>query len=74
MKDLNNIYTYHEPSKAQDLKYQAIRAYAKQLAAAIEDMCPDSREKALAHTNLEQATMWANAAIARNGGKANADD
>lgn len=66
MKDLNNIYTYHEPSKAQDLKYQAIRAYAKQLAAAIEDMCPDSREKALAHTNLEQATMWANAAIARN--------
>jgi hypothetical protein len=32
----------------------------------IDNNCPDSREKSLAMTNLEQAVMWANAAIARN--------
>jgi hypothetical protein len=34
----------------------------------INDLCPESREKSLAITNLEQAVMWANAAIARNAG------
>ena len=67
MKDLDNIYTYHKPSALQSMKYDMIRAYAKQLADAIETVCPDSRERSLAHTNLEQATMWANASIARNG-------
>ena len=67
MKDLDNIYTYHKPSALQNMKYDMIRAYAKQLADAIETVCPDSRERSLAHTNLEQATMWANASIARNG-------
>lgn len=65
MKDLDNIYTYHKPSALQKMKYDMIRAYAKQLADAIETVCPDSRERSLAHTNLEQATMWANASIAR---------
>jgi len=65
MKDLDNIYTYHKPSALQSMKYDMIRAYAKQLADAIETVCPDSRERSLAHTNLEQATMWANASIAR---------
>ena len=65
MKDLDNIYTYHKPSALQNMKYDMVRAYAKQLADAIETVCPDSRERSLAHTNLEQATMWANASIAR---------
>jgi hypothetical protein len=30
------------------------------------ELCPESRELALASTNLEQCVMWANAAIARN--------
>jgi hypothetical protein len=29
-------------------------------------MLPDGREKALAFTHLEEVTMWANAAIARD--------
>jgi hypothetical protein len=43
-----------------------IRDRALNFAAFIEEKCPDSREKSLAITNLEQAVMWANAAIARN--------
>ena len=66
MKDLENAYTYHTPKGSQPERYTAIRAKAKELAELIEGCCPDSREKSLAHTNLEQAVMWANASIARN--------
>lgn len=74
MKDLENTYRYHKPDSITNMKYDMIRNEAMRLAAAIESVCPESREKSLAHTNLEQATMWANAAIARHGGKTNADD
>ena len=43
-----------------------IRARARQLAHLIDDSCPDSRERSLAFTKLEEAVMWANAAIVRN--------
>lgn len=63
---LENNYKYHAPKQGQQEKYEAIREKAKELAHIIEELCPNSREKSLAHTNLEQATMWANASIARN--------
>jgi hypothetical protein len=63
---IEHRFTYHPPKDFQPEKYEAIRDLAKTLAHFIEDVCPDSREKALAFTNLEQAVMWANAAIARN--------
>lgn len=66
MKDFESVYTYHTPKADQPQRYEAIRAKARELAELIEKRCPDSREKSLAHTNLEQAVMWANAAIARN--------
>lgn len=36
-------------------------------ARKILKSCPDSRERSLALTKIEEAVMWANAAIARNG-------
>ena len=66
MLDLDNIYMYHAPKEGQAEKYVKIREMAKELAQLIESECPDSREKSVAFTNLETATMWANAAIARN--------
>ena len=66
MKDLENTYTYHAPKANQPQRYEQIRAKAKELAQLIEQNCPDSREKSLAHTKLEEAVMWANASIARN--------
>ena len=66
MKDFESVYTYHVPKADQPRRYEAIRAKARELAEMIEESCPDSREKSLAHTNLEQAVMWANASIARN--------
>lgn len=66
MLDLENIYTYHSPKNDQPERYERIRYKAKMLAAYINEYCPDSREKSLAMTKLEEAVMWANASIARN--------
>tara|TARA_Y100000310_G_C20644818_1_gene795973 strand:- start:956 stop:1162 length:207 start_codon:yes stop_codon:yes gene_type:complete len=62
---IDNNFTYHAPKEGQPEKYTSIRAKAKELANLINDLCPDSREKSIAITNLEQSTFWANASIAR---------
>lgn len=65
-KTIENNFKYHEADETQNMKYEDIRSAAKNLAYIINDICPESRERSLALTNLEQATMWANASIARN--------
>jgi hypothetical protein len=64
-KELDNRFTYHAPKEGQPERYQAIRSKAKELAELLEKECPESREKSLAFTHLEDAVFWANAAIAR---------
>jgi len=63
---IDNNFKYHQPLGDQIEKYARIRHEAKQLAYLINIECPESREKALAMTKLEEMVMWANAAIARN--------
>lgn len=63
---IENAFTYHAPKGDQAERYTEIRAKAKELAELIDTACPNSREKSLAFTNLEQSVMWANASIARN--------
>lgn len=65
-EQIENVFSYHAPKANQPERYEAIRYKAKMLAAYINEKCPDSREKSLAMTKLEEAVMWANAAIARN--------
>ena len=65
-EDLARRFTYHPPKSDQPQRYEALRAEALGLAVVICDLCPDSRERALALTQLEGSIMWANAAIARN--------
>ena len=64
--DLRKRFTYHPPKDGQAERYQKIRDYAHELATLLNRECPESREKALAVTHLEEAVMWANAAIARH--------
>jgi hypothetical protein len=63
---LENRFTYHPPKEGQAQKYELIRGTALNLAHLIDDLAPESREKSLAITKLEEVVMWANAAIARN--------
>ena len=64
--DLENRFTYHPPKDGQPEKYVEIRDRAKEFAELIDAHCPDSREKSLAVTKLEECVMWANSSIARN--------
>ena len=64
--DLDNIFTYHAPKADQPARYIAIREKAKELAALVQSSTPPSREQSTALTNIQQAVMWANAAIAIN--------
>lgn len=50
----------------QPARFDLLRSTARGLAATIQGECPESREKSLAFTKLEECVMWANAAIARN--------
>ena len=65
-EQIEKCFTYHPPKDGQPEDYTHIRQTAKNLAYTFEALCPDSREKSLAMTKLEEAVMWANAAIARN--------
>ena len=56
---IENNFKYHSPKEGQPEKYTQLREKAKELA-------PQSREKSLAITKLEESVMWANASIARN--------
>jgi hypothetical protein len=64
--DLANRFTYHAPKDGQPERYGRIRSAAHELATLLNSECPESREKSLAMTHLEDAVMWANASIARN--------
>ena len=64
--NIENTFTYHKPFGDQPDRYENIRANARALAKILETSCPDSREKSLALTNLQQTVMWANASIAIN--------
>lgn len=63
---IENNFKYHTPKEGQPEKYTAIREKAKELAYLIDDLCPNSREKSVAITELETSVLWANASIARN--------
>ncbi len=63
---IENNFTYHAPKGDQLTRYQLIRDTAKAFALLLVDNTPASREQSLALTQLEDATMWANASIARN--------
>lgn len=61
-------FIYHSPFGDQPSRYSLLRSQANNLAMSFNEHCPPSRELSLAHTKLEEAVMWANAAIARNEG------
>ena len=61
---IERTFTYQSTAPGQTERYEALRSKAKELALLINELCPESREKSLAVTNVQQTVMWANAAIA----------
>lgn len=65
-EELKRRFTYHAPQDGQPERYTMIRDEAYELAKLIIHATPSSKEQSTALTKLEEAVMWANAAIARN--------
>lgn len=64
--ELDRRFDHHVPNATELRRHEDVRTAAKSLAEWIDRLCPESREKSLAVTKLEEAMFWANAAIARN--------
>lgn len=65
-KMLDTAYTYHAPTPEKQETYVLLRETAKALAEAVILHAPIGRERSVALTKIEEAVMWANAAIARS--------
>ncbi len=65
-RQIEKSFTYHAPKQGQPERYTEIREKAKQLAYLLAAHCPESRERSVAFTKLDEVVMWANASIARN--------
>ena len=66
MLEIENKHTYHAPNDSQKARYPKIRDKAKELEIVIRTLCPPSRERSIALTQIETGVFWANASIARN--------
>jgi hypothetical protein len=64
--DLNNIFKYHAPFGDQTDRYEKIRSQAKFLAQIVLELTPECAEQTIAIRKLQEAVMFANAAIAIN--------
>jgi hypothetical protein len=64
--ELKRRFDYHPPvTPERQEAHQRVRTDGLQVARVWVDELPEGREKTLALTKLEEAVMWANAAIAR---------
>lgn len=63
--EIEKRFSHHPPDALKVDIHVMVRAAFKELATGL-DILPESREKSLAYTALEESLMWANAAIARN--------
>jgi hypothetical protein len=60
------FYLATPATTSQDEKHLRLHVLAGDFALAIETTCADSRERSLALTSLQQAILWADAAIMRH--------
>jgi hypothetical protein len=64
--EIDHRFDYVAPNNQTVPVHLHTRAEYKRLAETLARTIPESREKSLAITALEESLMWANAAIARN--------
>jgi hypothetical protein len=63
---MKKTYAYHKPSQAGLDKITQLRNLFSQVHDTIESLCPHSRERSVALTELETTAMWAIKAVVCN--------
>lgn len=69
-RELDTIFIYSAPTAEHQAKFATLTAKWNEVASLINQLCPDSREKSLAITKLDECRFFANAAIVRRSGDA----
>jgi hypothetical protein len=64
--EIANRFGYHPATYETVPMHENVRSTFAQVTVALLAFLPPGRETALVITALEEASMWANAAIARN--------
>lgn len=65
---LDHNFKHHAPDADAITCHEAVREAARAMAVRVLQVAEPSRERSLALTKIEEAMMWANAAIARERG------
>ncbi len=63
---MRKTYAYHKPSAASVDKIAKLRAAYSALEDLIDEVCPQSRERSIACTDLQTSAMWAIKAVVCN--------
>lgn len=63
---IEKTYAYHKPSQQGIDKIKTLREAFSSLHNLVKETAPETRERAVAVTNLEQAAMWAIKAVVCN--------
>jgi hypothetical protein len=64
--EIERRFSYHNPTDTTRGTHDIWRGIAHDLARHLNNQLPDSREKSLAFTALEEMSFWVHACIARN--------
>jgi hypothetical protein len=64
LQQVDHSFAYHAPTGTKGERHAAVRGTMLESARQVLELCPPSRERAIALTKLREAMMWANAAIA----------
>ena len=65
-REIERRFEFVAPDTQRKAKHQLVGKITKNTAMELDEVLPDSREKSLAFTHLEQVRMYANMAIATN--------
>ena len=60
-------FRYHAPDDSQRRTFEDIREMLTEVAVGVAALTPDSRERSLFLTTMENAQMWANKSVAIHG-------